>query len=197
MPAAGIPPIGGLDPKTGQLPAPPMPPGMGGPPGAPGAPAPGAGTAPPAGSDTSPNGAPAPATATKMHTIGALRELDLIRRRLNKGGRLGRWVPEHLPGPLFDRLTADLADGDTTEAIAKARATVIELDRRQRRDQAVTTTERQVTDQLGRLAAGLTHGTVSPAGFVDDAVEVMRQAIRVGLAHGAAQIGRASCRERV
>lgn len=77
-------------------------------------------------------------------------------------------------------LTELLAGRTTPAAVAKAADP-----HRQRRDQTIADVEQRVTDQLGRLAAELVHGTRSSAAFLDDAVEVMRQGIRAGLAHGA------------
>lgn len=107
----------------------------------------------------------------------ALRELDLIRRRLNKGRGLGDWTPEHIPADVFADLAADLD-------VEKARAAVKSLARRQRRTEATGHVEQRVKDGLHDLALGLGDGSVSTAGFVDHGVALLRNAIRDGLAAG-------------
>lgn len=45
---------------------------------------------------------------TAVDDTAALRELDLIRRRLAKGGRLDGWQRRHIPVDVFDQLLRDL-----------------------------------------------------------------------------------------
>lgn len=140
MTPTGIIPIGGLDPKTGQLPPPPTPPGMEGVPGLPpgttdlpgGPPAPpapqpaaeggGSGTTPAhaaATTDTSPGGDTAAGAAKAVNTHAALRELGLIRKRLEKGRSLDDWTPEHIPGDVFITLT-DLASVEAAKTLVRS-----------------------------------------------------------------------------
>lgn len=119
----------------------------------------------------------------------ALRELDLIRRRLGKGRGIGGWVPEHIPGNLFEALQADLAKvGPNIEAAAveKARIALKAVGHRQRRTEAISSAERSVVDGLRGLAAGVGAGTVSTMAFIDRGVHVLRDAIRAALAAGVA-----------
>lgn len=175
MTATGIIPIGSLDPVTGQPPQPALPPA---PPGAPAA-APAAPAGPAPAPAPEPSGTAAPTVAKAVNTYAALRELDLIRRRLAKGVSIAGWRPEHIPADVFATISG-VAD------IATARALVKMLDRRQRRGEAIDRVEEDVTEGLRRLGAGLATGAVPAAQFVDNSVGVMRAGIREGLAAGAA-----------
>lgn len=204
--ATGLVPLGGMDPKTGQVPPPPMPPGMAPPaPGGPTAPRP-AGPAP----KPQPAGGGAPAAPTPAHagakqtdqvmgrpttqgatksvdTFAALRELDLIRRRLNKGGTIAGWRHEHIPDQVFTDLADDITTMPLGEAINRARVTVKTVGHLQHRAAACAQIQAELVGTLHRLAAGIDDGTVSTVGFVDTATDAMRvayrDALRVGAAH--------------
>lgn len=129
MTGTGIIPIAGLDPETGRPKGDPAPGAV--PPGA--QPAPGKPVAPAAG-DKKPaagGGKQTPghsaagghdaqnakpeqsgSSGKSVSTVGALRELDLIRRRLVKGRSIDGWVPEHLPQDVLDTLTKAVAKFD-------------------------------------------------------------------------------------
>jgi 8-oxo-dGTP pyrophosphatase MutT (NUDIX family) len=207
----GLLPIGAIDPDTGQ-PAPAQP----AIPGQPGAPADGSGTEPGDAAPPATPGKPAPGQApTPAHAgavaakpdakptmdtppakpaaskpsikvMAALRELDLIRRRIAKGRGLDRWYAEDLPDEIVKALFDDLYAGvDPDLAISKARASVKATAQRERRDTEVAPAAAAVTAGLRRLAAGLGAGTESTATFVDRATDVMRIGIRAGLKTGA------------
>lgn len=120
----GILPIGGLDPKTGQLPPPPAPPGAIGPDGQPLALPPA--SEPDGGGGTATDGTPAHdgadagggqvAAQKSVNTFAALRELDAIRRRLAKGRSIEGWVSEHIPAATF----ATVVDLPSLEAAREA-----------------------------------------------------------------------------
>lgn len=122
----GILPIGGLDPKTGQLPPPPAPPGAVGPDGQPLAPPPG--PVPDGGGGTAEDGTPAhggadagggqAAAQKSVNVFAALRELDAIRRRLAKGRSIDGWVAEHVPASMFATVT-DLPSLEAARAALK------------------------------------------------------------------------------
>lgn len=122
-----------------------------------------------------------PAAEKTVNTFAALRELDLIRRRINKGRTLDGWVPEHIPTDLF----SVLVDNPVPGSVDTARTVVKTIAHRQRRDQATADAQRHIVDGLRDLAAGLAAGTVSTATFVDRAVGVLHHGIREGLAAGA------------
>jgi 8-oxo-dGTP pyrophosphatase MutT (NUDIX family) len=127
---------------------------------------------------------PEPESATKkpvqkVDTFAALRELDLLRRRIIKGRGLDDWTVEHLPADLFATL-----DG-TSVSIDRARTAVKGIGLRQRREEAVGAGQQLVVDGLRQLAAGLEAGTVATPVFVDAAVDVLRGGIRSGLGAGA------------
>lgn len=197
---SGVLPLGAIDPATGTVAA--AQPAI---PGQPGAPADGSGTEPgdtpplddsgdapspshagaDAAADTEPDEAPAPA-GKAMHERRALRELDLIRRRVHKGRTLDGWAPDDLPAGVFGALTAHLtAGGDLDTGLVKARASVKAVARRQRRDTTIGPAERAVTAGLRSAAAGLAAGTVAAPTFVATATDVLRAGIRSGLAAGA------------
>lgn len=132
-----------------------------------------------AGDPKSEPGKKAPKPVKKVDTFAALRELDLIRRRIVKGRGLSGWNVEHLPADLFATL-----DG-TTVSIDRARTAIKGIALRQRREDAVTAGQQLVVDGLRQLAAGLAAGTVATPLFVDQAVDVLRTGIRSGLGAGA------------
>lgn len=110
----------------------------------------------------------------KVDTFAALRELDLLRRRIVKGRGLDGWTVEHVPDDLFATL-----DG-TTASIDRVRTAVKGIGLRQRREEATAAGRAAVVDGLRKLAAELDPGT-----FVDRATAVLRTGIRSGLAAGA------------
>lgn len=115
----------------------------------------------------------------KIDTFAALRELDLIRRRIVKGRGLDGWTVEHLPADLFATL-----DG-TTVSIERARTAVKGIGLRQRREDAVTFAQHLVATRLQGLADGLRKGRVASPQFIDAAVEALRTGIRAGVGMGA------------
>jgi Hint domain-containing protein len=204
----GVIPFGSIDPETGLpkgteptgilsiTPGAPAPSGGSGPPGSPPKPAAGQPAATPAhagavqGAATTqaatsatpatqaPAKQPAVPAAKMLNAFAALRELDTIRRRLNKGRTLNGWTPEHVPPDLF----ATIVDLDSLE---HARKSVRATASRQRRDDAIAGAEADVSDRLRALTAGLATGDVSTVSFVDQAVTVMRDGIRTALGIGA------------
>jgi len=207
--ATGVIPFGSIDPKTGLPVGHPeqMPPG--GPQGPAGGAVPAGGPTPPPKPKPAPAGgtagrAPTPAhagaqanaatTATaskptpagdpkavekKVDTFAALRELDLLRRRIVKGRGLDGWTVEHIPDDLFDTL-----DG-TTVSIERVRTAVKGIGLRQRREEATAAGRAAVANGLRRLADGLSGGEVAAPEFIDAAVQVLRTGIRSGLGAGA------------
>jgi 8-oxo-dGTP pyrophosphatase MutT (NUDIX family) len=120
--------------------------------------------------------------------FAALRELDLLRRRLSKGRTLDGWRREHIPLDVFTQLVADAAV-DPDAAVEAARTAVKVLSpvvRRSRRDQATAAPQAAVVAGLRSLATGLADGSVSTAGFVDSAVALLHTNIREGLQLGVA-----------
>lgn len=125
---------------------------------------------------------PEPA-APPVDVPGALRELDLIRRRLNKGRTIDDWTVQHLPDDVFDRLQVDYPQG-VDRAVDNARTAVKNIGRRQTRDQVTGPLEHAIAGGLGALVDQVAAGELSTLGFVDDAVEVLRVCIREALALG-------------
>ncbi len=119
---------------------------------------------------------PATAAEKAVAVHAALRELDLIRRRLNKGRTLDGWTPEHVPAEAFAMARAGNVDG--------ARSVVKAIGHRQVRDAALAGPSTAVVDGLRALAVGLGDGTLSTAAFVDRAVVVLRGGIHAGLTLG-------------
>jgi hypothetical protein len=192
--ATGLVPLGGMDPKTGQVPPPPLPPGTPAPPGTPGSGAkpPAAGPAATTPAHTGAHqtdqvmGRPTTQGATKsVDTFAALRELDLIRRRLNKGGTITGWTAEHIPTEVFGRLADDIGRAPLADAITAARVTVKAMGHRQHRDQVCAPVQATLVTALHNLTAGVGDGTVSTVGFVDAATAAMRGAYRDALHLGA------------
>lgn len=200
----GIIPIAGLDPENGRPkgdPAPgSVPPGAGH--AAPGKPQPSDGEKKPASgaAKATPGHAAASghdaqntrseqrgSSGKSVNTVSALRELDLVRRRLNKGRSIADWTPEAIPTDVFATLTADVAVIGADRAVNAARAAVKALDHRGRRDTAIRAAEDQVAYELDQLAADLTAGRISTAAFVDAAVDALRSGIRYGLSAGGHQ----------
>jgi Phage portal protein len=125
--------------------------------------------------------------AAPVAVHAALRELDLIRRRINKGRGLDGWRPEHIPPDIFTTLVAD-ATTEPLLALDAARTTLKALlppdPLRARRDGAIADAQRAVTTGLRALANGVVDGSVSTLGFVDAATALMTSAIREGLRLG-------------
>ncbi len=122
--------------------------------------------------------------AKAYSTQGALRELDLLRRRIAKGRGIGGWSPVDLPPHVFGPLADAVRAGQGDQAVAAARLVVKADAHRARRDDALAEPMDTVVQGLRTLAADLGAGTVSTAGFVDAAVEVMRRGIRHALQAG-------------
>ena len=131
-------------------------------------------------------------TEPTLDVPAALRELDLIRRRVTKGRSIGDWTVQHLPPDVFTTLTADISQPD--QALAAARATVKAAGHRQRRDPAIAAVGDAITTGLGMLADQVAAGTLSTLGFVDAAVAYLetniRDALGVGATHALADLGR-------
>ena len=202
----GLMAIGAIDPATGsaaavQPPLPGAPPAAGTPAGQP-APAPASsGTpgestpaaAPPAGTPAS--GTPAHQAAQAHETANskpapsskgeALRELDLVRRRLLKGRGIDGWQTRHLSDEVWGRLTADLRRGDAVESvIGKARQRIAGIAHVERRDAATDPIAGRIAGRLADLATELRSGLSTP-GFVDAATAVLRDGVADGLKAGA------------
>lgn len=136
-----------------------------------------------------------PPAAKKQHVgvtrypVAALRELDLIQGRLNKGHGLDGWVPRHLPDDVFTALAAT-HDVDHARTVVKAAA------QRQRRDSVLAATQQHVINTLHTYAVRVTDGSMSGPGFIDSATALMRDAIleglRLGAGHALVDSGRAT-----
>jgi 8-oxo-dGTP pyrophosphatase MutT (NUDIX family) len=206
----GVVPFGTIDPDTGQpqgltakLTAAPPPPGQppqgdegtGGQPTKPHTPKP---TGPAGGgpqrqrpATPAPAGARRPGStpaATKTDVVeppvrvhAALRELDLMRRRIAKGRTLAGWAPEAVPGRVFSALCAD----STPAGLDRARAVVKAVGQRQRRDAAIGPAREHIARGLGQLVDALGHGRVSSAAWLDRATTVVGDGVRHALTAGA------------
>lgn len=116
----------------------------------------------------------------------ALRELDLIRRRLVKGRPINGWQTRHLPAQVWDDLTADLEGAaNVDEAIGKARQRVRGIAHVDRRDTVVDPVQERIAHQLAGLAVQLRTGQTSTPGFLDAARTVMRDGVTEGIKAGA------------
>ncbi|MFF4403595.1 phage portal protein [Streptomyces sp. NPDC001404] len=200
MTPTGITPIGAIDPSTGEAAAdqPQVVPGQ---------PAPNTGQAtasspPPAETEDTPTTAPGAGgtpghAAAQAHAAAAtqpraaakaaaLRELDLMRRRLVKGRTLDGWQTRHIPTTVWEHLTTDLTQGTPAEqAIGKARQRIDGIAHVDRRDAAVNPIQERITGRLGDLARQLRSGALSMPGFLDAGRSVMRDGIADGLKAGA------------
>jgi len=123
-------------------------------------------------------------SASKIDTFAALRELDLLRRRIVKGRSIAEWSPEHLPQDVFEHLTAEAAN-NPEQALTWARTIVKARGRAVRRAHSVAVAEDLIVTGLRQLIEDLTAGTTSTAGFVDHATQVMRDGMRIALGVGA------------
>jgi hypothetical protein len=195
----GLMPIGAIDPSTGAA-ASVQPPLPGTASAAPGTPAiAGQSVAAKPAANASPTAAPSasaaqahvdatakPGPAMKVNRGEALRELDLMRRRLLKGRSLNGWQVAHLPAKVWEGLTRDLESGSAPEAaIGKARKRLAGVAHLDRRDKAVAPIQARIASQLSALAVGLRSGSQSSMSFVDQATAVMRDGVAQGLKAGA------------
>lgn len=128
--------------------------------------------------------APTQAATKSVDTFAALRELDLIRRRLVKGRGIDHWAPEHVPAEVFADLRKSVAAEGHEAAVAKARDAVRDLGGRERRDSVLDTISNGVVGSLKFLAGQLGSGVISTAAFTDRAVDALRRGIRAGLQMG-------------
>lgn len=153
--AGGVVPIGSIDSETGHRPPPPEQPGT--PPGTTPSPPPSGEppqpkppTPPPPNATSTPAHSGAQTALSASHATrtnstvqhqtkavqqpvaihAALRELDLMRRRIAKGRSIQNWTPEHVPADVF----AGLITNPTLVEIDHARAAVKRFDPTQPRD---------------------------------------------------------------
>lgn len=116
---------------------------------------------------------------------GALRELDLIRRRLEKGRSIKGWafadVPEHIGVSLIEDLEVIGPNAAINKARDRVKANVVD----QRREQVIAPIAAQVASRLGTLARGVKDGSESRIAVIDDGTRVMREGIRQAILAGA------------
>ncbi len=125
-------------------------------------------------------------TAIKPATVkNALRELDLIRRRLEKGRGIAGWTFQHVPEHIGSTLVEDLAVLGRDAAITKARDQVKAAGHDERRDQVVAPIAAQVATRLGSLARGVKDGSESRIALLADGTAAMRDGIRQAILAGA------------
>lgn len=124
------------------------------------------------------------AKAEKIDTFAALRELDLIRRRVTKGRTLDDWEPEHIPADVFTQLASGIA-ADAEGAITHARTVIKNRGRGVRRAHSIAVAQDDIATGLRRATEALAAGTLSPAKFVDETTQVMRAGILTALHAGA------------
>ncbi|MGW7001421.1 phage portal protein [Streptomyces sp. NPDC054933] len=116
----------------------------------------------------------------------ALRELDLVRRRLTKGRSIDGWQTRHLPTEVWDTLIVDLEQGATPEeAISKARQQVRGYAHVERRDTVVDPIQGHIAAQLADIAGQLRSGELAMPTFLDAGTTVMRNGVAAGLKAGA------------
>lgn len=127
---------------------------------------------------------PGKATASKA----ALREIDLVRRRLIKGRSIDDWEFEFIDFKAQEVLKAAGTSMEIEEAVDIARRLTKGEDRLAERDSVIATASNHVAASLGSLAQGLRQGTVTHAQFLDQGTEIMRQGIRHGLRSGASAV---------
>lgn len=119
------------------------------------------------------------------NTKAAMRELSLIKARLEKGRGVDGWRYDFVPEHVAAELAADMQTMDWAAAIAKARARLSGIADAERREQVVAPIAAQVASRLGALARGVKDGTESRIAVIDDGTAVMRDGIRQAILAGA------------
>lgn len=114
--------------------------------------------------------------------MAALREIDLVRRRLSKGRGLGDWVFKFVPEAAQEVLRSD---EHTDVVVSRARAMVKSQERLDARDASVDGESASVVRSLTQLSNAVRSGSIGHMEFVDKGTAVMRAGIRAGLFAGA------------
>jgi hypothetical protein len=115
-----------------------------------------------------------------VNKMAALREIDLVRRRLLKGLNIEGWTFEFTPPDAVEILRS--GEGDV---VARARAIVKSQDHLGARDEVIEDQINYVTSSLNVLAQGVRSGAVGHMEFIDKGTSLMRSGIRSGLFAGA------------